>query len=478
MEYRSNSKMKKIIPISFTLLFATGGLKAQLLQYDSVSYFINGINIPWHNYNNDFGTNYLYGANYNPVYFDSVFTECQNYGVNCVRVWLHTDGGTTPEFDSLGFVTGLDTNFFSNLDDFFQRAQNHNIMVIPAIWSFEMMNNDSAWGKYGGMHSDLIQDTLKTKSYINNVLIPMVTRYANQCNLLAWEIINEPEWATTVSGNNPNLSQHVPMTQMQRFVGMLAEAVHTYSPKMVTVGSASLKWNSDKLSFPTICIGNFWKDAAIKGAYNKPLAYLDFYEIHYYDWMKTIYQNYDPYDYTLPYWGLDKPTLIGETPGISSKHSASDMLYNAFIGNYAGALFWSFYDGGSGNGNFNDVKNQLLAFRNAAPALVDFQGCSLTASNSLSTIISNIIIFPNPFSASTTVQVRNAGVTNYELKIFDVIGKEIHPVIIRTPIAIGADSFVISREGLPSGLYFLKVTGNKGQGAGEIIATEKLIITN
>lgn len=40
---------------------------------------------------------------------------------------------------------------------------------------------------------------------------------------------------------------------------MIAEAVHTHSSKYITVGSASLKWNSDV----NPSVSNYWSDHAI-----------------------------------------------------------------------------------------------------------------------------------------------------------------------------------------------------------------------
>ena len=454
--------MKKIIQLSVIIVLTvhTISLRAQLLlPYNGVNYFINGINIPWHNYNNDFGTNYLVGSNYNPAFFDSVLTQCQNYGVNCVRIWLHTNGGTSPEFDSQGYVTGLDTNFFTHLDNFFMLAKNRNIMVIPVIWSFEMMNNDYAWGIYGGMHADLIQDTLKTRSYTNNVLIPMLTRYANQCNLLAWEIINEPEWATDVPGNDASITQHVTMSEMQRFVGMLAETIHLHSPKMCTVGSASLKYNSDISSFPTLCEGNYWKDAAIQLAYNTPLAHLDYYEIHYYDWMNTVYSNFDPYDYSMPYWGLDKLTIVGESKGASTLHIPSDQLYNAYTGYYSGVLFWSFV-GGDGNGDFNTVKSALQTFRNTVYTIIDFQGC-LTTDNPETSADDNLFkIFPNPASD----QIKISTTIPLVFEILDVEGQ-----IIKAIYSTNNET-TIDLTNLSKGIYILKAI------SGKKLMTQKIII--
>jgi len=416
--------MKKTFILSFFVLFfiSSTRLSAQLINYNGKGYYLNGVNIPWNLYSQDFGTHYLWGAQYDSAWFENAFAQCEIYGINCTRFWLHTDGATSPEFDANGFVTGLDTNFFSNLDDLFMRAQRHHIMVIPSIWDFSMMNNDSALGKYAGMHANLIQDTNRTRSYINNALIPMVQRYANQCNLLAWEIINEPEWGMNVAYAGTT-TQNVNANEMQRFVGMCAEAIHQYSTKMVTVGSASLRYNSDKFDITTPCVANYWKDQAIKNAYNKPLAFLDFYEVHYYDWMNGII-SFDPYKSgcQVSYWLLDKPTLIGESQGNSTKHSPNNMLYNAFTGNYAGVLFWSFSAGADSMGQFHQFNSDLLAFRNAAASVIDFD---TTACNSTTGIDqpfkeNPISISPNP--AANIVNIK--GVTGKtKIKLYDAIGK-------------------------------------------------------
>jgi hypothetical protein len=119
-------------------------------------------------------------------------------------------------------VTGLDTNFLSNFDDLLRIARENNVMVMPCLWSFDMTKDfTSTAGKYAGKHADLIQDTVKTRSYINNALVPMVKHLANTCNLFAWEIINEPEWSISGPGNTVQL---VTAQEMVRFCAMIAEA--------------------------------------------------------------------------------------------------------------------------------------------------------------------------------------------------------------------------------------------------------------
>ena len=60
----------------------------------------------------------ILGVNkYDSTAFENIFTQCEAYGVNCVRIWTHTLGSASPEFDAAGNVTGLDSAFFPNLDD-------------------------------------------------------------------------------------------------------------------------------------------------------------------------------------------------------------------------------------------------------------------------------------------------------------------------------------------------------------------------
>jgi len=341
---------------------------ANTITYNNKAYYINGVNAPWKSFGSDIGTHYQWGPLYSPTFFTTFFQECKSYGVNCVRLWIHCDGRSSPEFDDNGFVTGLDTNFLSNFDDLLKIAASNNVMVMPCLWSFDMTKDFTAdAGKYAGKHADLIQDTAKTRSYINKALIPMVSHLANSCNLFAWEIINEPEWSIQGPGNTVQLVDSV---AMQRFCAMIAEAIHANSNKMVTVGSACLKWCSSR---QPPAVAQYWSDSAFKKAYNKPKAFLDFYQIHYYDWMFNADWGYDPFQATKTpaYWKLDKPALIGESPAAAGKYTMKQMVDAAFANGYAGIMPWS-YNAKDGVGTWDACKTELKAFRDAHASLVDF----------------------------------------------------------------------------------------------------------
>lgn len=348
---------------------------ANTINYNGKAYYINGMNVPWNAFGSDAGTHYQWGSLYDSTFFHTLFQECKEYGVNCVRLWIHCDGRTSPEFDANGAVSGLDDNFLANLEDIFRIGQKNSVMVMPCLWSFDMTKDfTGSAGKYAGLHADLIKDSLKTVSYINNALIPMVKRFAQTCNLFAWEIINEPEWSISGPGTTVQL---VSKKEMVRFCGMIAEAIHSNSSKMVTVGSACLKWNSTKIGPAE---AHYWSDSSFADAYNKPGSKIDFYQIHYYDWMFNPDWGYDPFQATKTpaYWNLDKPALIGENPGVEGKYTLKQMIDNAYANGYAGIMPWS-YDSVDNFGSWNMCKNELKVFHDKHASMIDFS-CGGTGS--------------------------------------------------------------------------------------------------
>ena len=359
------------ILVSFIMLaFMTlSAAPPKTIEYNGKNYYINGINVPWNAFGSDAGTHYEWGPLFDEQFFETFFNECKSYGVNCVRLWIHCDGRSTPEFDDNSTVVGLDTNFLSDLDAIFTIARNNRVMVMPCLWSFDMTKDFTAdAGKYGGLHAELIKDTVKTRSYLDKALIPMVKRFKDTENLFAWEIINEPEWSIEGPGTTP---QKVTAQEMVRFCGMIANAIHDHSDKMVTVGSACLKWHSNR---QPPAESHFWSDSSFKTAYDKPGSYLDFYQIHYYDWMYNESWGYDPFQIgkSPEYWNLDKPVIIGESPGEDGKYTVKQMIDNAFKNGYAGIMPWSYF-AKDGHGTWDEVKEYLKAFRDAHPELVDYK---------------------------------------------------------------------------------------------------------
>ena len=341
-------------------------------------WFLSGANVPWQNggFGADFGTVEEWGQHtYSHSATGQMFATLKADGANTVRWWVFADGRGAPEFDvaSGGNVTGFDAQFLPSLEDAIKLAAQYNLYIVFNLWSFDMLYDDStpaARGEHAGGHHDLIVEAAKRQSFVNNALIPMLqhpiggTAYTvgTHPNVLGWDIINEPEWGITESGGvNPGISQPVSLAEMRRFVAEVAAAIHQHSNQLVTLGSASMKWNSDGALG---AVGNWWSDAALT-PYAAAGA-LDFYQIHYYGWMNgdEVNWSYSPLFNTFTAAGFDKPTVVGELPAnaqADTGHPLSAVLAGLYDNCYAGAWVWS-YEGVDGQGAWNAAQSAYQAF--------------------------------------------------------------------------------------------------------------------
>ena len=155
--------------------------------------------------------------------------------------------------------------------------------------------------------------------------------------ILSWELMNEPEWAISdlPSGAvNANMNP-VTMQQFWSFASSASSVIHFYTPDLVTVGSAALKWNK------------VWTDsfAANRGL---PQLHLDFYQTHYYQWMDCCSTNdsvlgtttWSPLTQKVSTLGLDKPIVVGEVHTPTGMGGA--MLDTILANGYAGVWGWSY----------------------------------------------------------------------------------------------------------------------------------------
>lgn len=347
----------------------------QLLPYQCGQWFLSGVNVPWQDggYGGDFGTVEEWSQHtYSASKTEAMFADLSAAGVNSVRWWLFTDGRGAPEFDALsgGSVTGLDANFLPSLASAIELAAQHDIYLVFTMWDFAMVFADSdvnGTGEHSGFHGNLITNSADRQSFIDNALLPLLQYPAGSYtigthpNVLAWEIINEPEWIITDLGAvDSRAVQPVSLAEMHRFVAELASAIHQNSSQMVTVGSASLKWNSDTALGAE---GNIWDDADLS-----PYAAngtLDFYQVHYYGWMNgdEVFWSYSPVFNSFAAASLDKPTVIGEFPAnaINTGQTLPALLAAIYDNGYAGAWTWG-YEAVDGNGGWADSETAMIAF--------------------------------------------------------------------------------------------------------------------
>jgi len=348
-------------------------------------WFLIGANVPW--LNEGFGADFGTVEEWNQHTYDAgatraMFRNLHQQGANTVRWWLFTDGRGAPEFDadSGGAVTGLDQNFLPSLANAIQIASEEQIYLVFNLWSFDMLFADSTpfdRGEHAGGHRDLIVDSAKRASFINNALIPML-RYpvgasgytiGTHPNVLAWDIFNEPEFGI----NEPphfapahGVAQPVTLVQMQRFIAEISGAIHRNSNQLTTVGSASMKWNSTRALGAS---GNFWSDAALT-VYD-PQGYLDFYQIHYYGWMNgdERFWSYSPLFNDWYEAGFDKPVVVGEVPANAggTNRTIDRLLTDIHANCYAGVWVWPYFNLNDGTGQWSDAQSAVQALAEAVP---------------------------------------------------------------------------------------------------------------
>jgi hypothetical protein len=243
-----------------------------------------------------------------------------------VRFFLFANGAAAPEFSD-GFVTGFDENFYEDLDAFFDAAQQRDFQLIPVLVDFHWCDLPSGGAVSVAGHSDILRDADKRQSYLDNALIPLIQRYAGRTCILAWDIINEPEWA--VNELSPSVSDPVTKAQMHSFISACVQAIHDHSSHWVTVGSARWQWVSEWTNLP-----------------------LDLYQFHYYDSLPLP-----------PNPGWDKPCIVGEAPTALPHPGFREYIDATIAGGYQGLLAWSFRSRDDAS-DFQHARSNFLSFCN------------------------------------------------------------------------------------------------------------------
>ncbi len=325
---------------------------------DGKEIIMNGANTPWNKWND-------FGGSYSSSWWDAEFQKIKATGGNSTRIWISCNGEVGLTISADGTVSGATPAFWANLDDMFRLAQKNKIYIKATLISFDHFKNSHA--NYQSWRNMILIDQ-KVTSFIDNYVVPFVSRYKENPYLWAIDVCNEIEWVNqeTVCGN-------IAWNRLQYLVARVASAVHDNSKVLVTMGSGAIKWNSDKFE------GNFWSDAKLKEQYNKENAKLDFYSPHFYGWVVKWFGNFalnkTPADYGIN----DRPCVVGENPakGVFNDGAsptlevpASQMFLGAYNKGWKGLMPWT-SNGVDANGTLKDFESGLLAFKVAHPELVD-----------------------------------------------------------------------------------------------------------
>jgi hypothetical protein len=278
-----------------------------------------GANLPWQRYGLDFGANGWQpeGGVAQPgrrAALRAALESIAARGTGIVRWFMLADGRAgiveTPD----GRIEGLDEYVFRDADAALEELERAGLRVMFVLFDFHwFMARRFADGVRLGGRSAVATDAGQRRRLIGRVVAPLVERYGQHSSILAWDVVNEPEWVTRSTWS---LSRRwrVPRPLMRSFVREVAAAIHDHASQPATVGSASAR------TLPLV----------------QGLG-LDVYQVHWYDRL----DRRAPLDRPVAGLGLDGPAILGEFPTQGSLRSPTEIVRSAREAGYAGALAWS-----------------------------------------------------------------------------------------------------------------------------------------
>ena len=249
------------------------------------------------------------------AHLDAAFGRLTGAGVDHVRWFLLCDGRAGIRFTGGGRPEGLDAFVLRDIDTALDAAGRHGIKVMFVLLDFLWCAAPRAIrGVQMGGRTAVLRDADTRAALLDTVFRPLLERYGDHPQIFAWDIINEPEWMTSL-----------PRDQLRAFLAESIALAHASARQPVTVGSAGTRWREMYLGLG-----------------------LDFYQVHWYDKLK----HQPPLETPVARLGFDRPVMLGEFPTRGSRRSSADIIDTARAAGYAGAFYWSLLSNDEASGQF------------------------------------------------------------------------------------------------------------------------------
>lgn len=279
-----------------------------------------GANLPWLDYGQDIGASAWRpdGGLAVPVRRERLRRELGRLaasGARLVRLWLLGDGRAGLALDSAGQPLGLDDRALPDLEAALDALREAGLRAMPVLidylWFAPVRH---VGGVQLGGRRELVRDPGRRARLLELVLGPLVARCSRAAEVAAFDLVNEPEWATLGVGTlDPRAS--ISRREMRSFLGELATSVHARAPQPVCVGLASARWRSLLDGLP-----------------------LDFEQVHWYESLDGVTELARPV--APPAAGRRAP-LLGEFPTRGASLPPGRIVEIALDAGYSGALAWS-----------------------------------------------------------------------------------------------------------------------------------------
>lgn len=295
--------------------------------------FMYGINYAWKDFAGDFGgisAWNIQGVSGQAAAHAAALADMRAHGVSVVRWWMFPDfRGDGVDVDSSETPTGLGGTALADIQKALELAEQADVYLMLTVFSFDNFKpSENVAGIWTPGITPMVKDAAKRKALLDKVVKPVAKTVAQSPyarRVVAWDVINEPEWALTGSdpyGDPPFEADAtlapVTFSEMETFITETVAALRGESQALVTVGGAAAKW------------AKAWTKVG-----------LDFYQLHIYDWVDKWWPHTNPPST----YGLDKPIVMGELPPTSLNGVAyASVVQSLWSTGYAGALPWM-YDG-------------------------------------------------------------------------------------------------------------------------------------
>jgi hypothetical protein len=278
-----------------------------------------GANLPWLDYGGDFGASAWRprGGLARPARRDAArraLGELAASGASLVRWWLLGDGRAGLREDAGGAVVGLDDHVLDDLDAAVLALREAGLRAIFVLTDFLWLDVPRvANGVRLGGRRDVLTDPSRRARLVEAVLAPIAERYGREPAVAAWDLMNEPEWATLGVGTlDPRRS--VSRRTMRAFLAEAATAFRALASQPLSVGLASARWlplvDGLGLELPQV---HWYESLDPVAALRRPVESLD----------------------------VGPNVLLGEFPTRGASLAPADLLDLAAAAGYAGALAWS-----------------------------------------------------------------------------------------------------------------------------------------
>lgn len=269
---------------------------ASRIPWQNQNWYLHGCNLPWYNWEGDFGggTNGVANAaNRNVI--DAAFSRAAASGMRTIRWWCFEGSGWQVTRDGANLPTGLNSAIYVDFDAALELAAAHDVYLVFNLFS-----------SHSTVPATWTTDPLQ-RAALGAVLEELFARYANHPRILAWEPFNEPEFQVT----NGTFT----MADVVATGKAISDAVHRRTNALTAVANGHI-------DFLNYWVGNGF----------------DFYSPHWYDYMNG--GGWDAWNHTyaelVAQEGLDGPVVIGEF------YAGPTPRWEGFYTRgYAGAWAWS-----------------------------------------------------------------------------------------------------------------------------------------